>query len=549
MNKYTSLTIVLLIPSLLGIALITLLNAPDTVAVTQNVIVVDTLIDENDGSCADGDCSLRDAIATASSGDTVNFNVNGTIDISPLGHLSINNIVTIDGGEAITITGNNSTRLFRLSSGQLALNGLTLLDGEPNTFDCGAGSQTCGGAIYASTNTVLTVTNSLITNNHASFGGAIYSVFGSTTIIDSTVSNNSSVSHGGAVYTILSGQFTAVNSTFAGNATSSAFGGALYLEVSSGTIENSTFTNNSANHAGAIYAITGAISVQNSTFNNNTASSMGGAIEIANGTHSIHNSTISGNSATNEGGGIFNRGHLTLVNSTVTNNRAGTNGAGILSSFVSNNSTTVTNTIVVDNIINIGGFADDVALHQGPVDTFISGGNNLIGAVGANINAFSPMSDILGITEPQLDSLQDNGGSTLTHAPLDNSFAINAANAAACPAIDQRGIGRPQGAGCDIGAFELDQFSLNVAVAGSGAGIVTSSPSGIDCGNDCLEIYAADSMVTLTPMAGSNTSFTGWSGACMGTAVCTVTLDTRKSVTATFTLDEQEIYLPLIIKP
>ena len=59
-------------------------------------------------------------------------------------------------------------------------------------------------------------------------------------------------------------------------------------------------------------------------------------------------------------------------------------------------------------------------------------------------------------TDPLLGPLQDNGGPTETHALLPESPAIDAGDNAACPSTDQRGIIRPQGSACDIGAFELE---------------------------------------------------------------------------------------------
>jgi hypothetical protein len=56
-----------------------------------------------------------------------------------------------------------------------------------------------------------------------------------------------------------------------------------------------------------------------------------------------------------------------------------------------------------------------------------------------------------------LGPLQDNGGPTWTHALLPGSPALDVGDPAQCPATDQRGVPRPQGAGCDIGAFELEQ--------------------------------------------------------------------------------------------
>src|SRR5690606_23632283 len=67
---------------------------------------------------------------------------------------------------------------------------------------------------------------------------------------------------------------------------------------------------------------------------------------------------------------------------------------------------------------------------------------------------------------PLLGPLADNGGDTLTHALLSGSPATDTGGAAVCPATDQRGAPRPQGAGCDIGAYEAG--SAEMAVLGNG---------------------------------------------------------------------------------
>jgi hypothetical protein len=61
--------------------------------------------------------------------------------------------------------------------------------------------------------------------------------------------------------------------------------------------------------------------------------------------------------------------------------------------------------------------------------------------------------DIIG-QDPALGALANNGGFTQTHALLAGSPAIDAGTNTGCPATDQRGITRPQGARCDIGAYE-----------------------------------------------------------------------------------------------
>ena len=60
-------------------------------------ITVNSLVDEQDGNIVDGDVSLRDAIANAASGETINFSVTGTINLTGLGDLVINKNLTING--------------------------------------------------------------------------------------------------------------------------------------------------------------------------------------------------------------------------------------------------------------------------------------------------------------------------------------------------------------------------------------------------------------------------------------------------------------------
>jgi len=79
----------------------------------------------------------------------------------------------------------------------------------------------------------------------------------------------------------------------------------------------------------------------------------------------------------------------------------------------------------------------------------------------------------------------------------------------------------------------VNYYTLSVATAG--AGTVTSSPSGINCGTNCNASYASGTNVTLTASAASGYSFSGWSGACSGPgASCTVSMTGARSVTAIF---------------
>lgn len=76
--------------------------------------------------------------------------------------------------------------------------------------------------------------------------------------------------------------------------------------------------------------------------------------------------------------------------------------------------------------------------------------------------------------------------------------------------------------------------TLSVTRVGTGTGRVESTPPGIDCGSECSEVFLDGTSVTLHPLVGAETTFTGWSGACSGTGDCQLTMTEDFSVTATF---------------
>ncbi len=93
-----------------------------------------------------------------------------------------------------------------------------------------------------------------------------------------------------------------------------------------------------------------------------------------------------------------------------------------------------------------------------------------------------------------------------------------------------------------VAEFGLRQFALSVTRAGSGIGTVTSDRPGIDCGLSCTSAYDYDTEVTLTAAAGTNSHFSGWSGACTGaSSSCTVSVRAARTVTATFDLDRRAL--------
>ena len=93
-------------------------------------------------------------------------------------------------------------------------------------------------------------------------------------------------------------------------------------------------------------------------------------------------------------------------------------------------------------------------------------------------------------------------------------------------------------------AYAQQAYALTVSKAGTGSGTVISSPSGISCGATCSTSFDGSTSVTLTAAATTGSTFTGWSGACVGTTTtCDVTLNAAKTVTATFTPTAATLHL------
>jgi hypothetical protein len=181
----------------------------------------------------------------------------------------------------------------------------------------------------------------------------------------------------------------------------------------------------------------GTLTVASSTIFGNYSVYGGGINNV--GTLTVTNSTISGNGAI-FGGGIYNdHSTLTVTNSTLSGNSADTGGIDNSSGTV-----TVTNTIIAGNGADIGG-------------TITTGGHNLFGSTSGASITLGP-GDLVN-PNPLLGPLGNNGGPTQTVPLLQGSPAIDAGSDAVCAAAlvggkDQRGIARPVGAHCDIGAFE-----------------------------------------------------------------------------------------------
>ena len=229
-----------------------------------------------------GGLSLREALAfTNANGLTNNIDfqigLTGTM-ILTLGQLSIASDLTIDGdtnndnAADITISGNNSSRIFNISGSltDATLLSLTLTDG----LGASQFGSTRGGAIHAISTSSLTIEDSSVLNSSADYGGGILTAYTDMTISNTLIAGNNAVRRGGAIY-MSATNLSADNITIANNSANreSAIHSRNFTSATQ-TLTNSTIAGNSA--TGSIVATLGAaysgiFAFENTVFANNSA--------------------------------------------------------------------------------------------------------------------------------------------------------------------------------------------------------------------------------------------------------------------------------------
>ncbi|MDH3753744.1 MAG: hypothetical protein OEU32_07710, partial [Acidimicrobiia bacterium] len=239
-----------------------------------------------------------------------------------------------------------------------------------------------------------------------------------------------------------------------GNAGNANGGGIRINNNRSLTLVDSTVTGNIARDGGGIDN-RGTLSIEASTVAVNTATRKGGGLRNA-GVSTLDNVTIVGNVA-DQGGGVSSPGTTTITHATIMQNSAGSSSSGGVDR--NGGSLEISYSIIAGNLKSGGSENRDCS---GTPDLV---GLNLV-SVAQGCNPVDPIIE----ADPIAGPLAANGGPTETVALLDTSPALDAIDAAACTlATDQRGILRPTGPGCDLGAYEeapLDAtFALDVDTA------------------------------------------------------------------------------------
>ncbi len=438
---------------LLAVSLIPFALAQRTTAKGNRPATTITVTNGNDS----GPGSLRQALADANDGDTINFDPSVNIVMLTTAELVITKSITISASpQMVTVARASQTefRIFHVMPGHsVEIDGLTISGGHI-TGDNGGG--------ILNDNSTLTIAHCTVSGNAIvsakyvnNTGGGIYNS-GTMTLNQVIVNNNNAVycqcgngvPSGGGISN------TGTMIINAGTVQSNMgywFAGGIY-NTGMLTITGSTISDNQTGDTGHFGSIGGGIfndgtmTIQDSTISGNRAT-LGGNLQggegggISGNNNTITNSTITGNSALH-GGGLAGGGNIAHTTFS-TNSAIRDGGALYLTSPLQLGNTILKAGVSGANIFNNGG-----SLITHGYNVCSDNGSGLLNGPGDQIN-----------TDPMLGPLQNNGGPTLTYALLPGSPAIDAGdpNFAPPPDYDQRGPGfvRVFNGRIDVGSFEV----------------------------------------------------------------------------------------------
>jgi uncharacterized repeat protein (TIGR01451 family) len=313
---------------------------------------------------------------------------------------------------------------------------------------------------------------------------------------------------------------TKVLSNVARSASSGAFNGGLNnlatLRVVTSAIAHNRAVGNSSSGSGGL-GNTGSAEVIDSLIANNRVTlpdgnptgSGGGIVNGDSGTLTVRRSSILANSASAAAAiNTYNTPNTHILNSTISGNDS---GGGL--SVVLTNTAYLTHTTIASNTggglgypgVNVNAYGVLIAYNSYDCTTW-DGGGVLNAAFSLSSGGGCP-SGFIANADPLLEPLALNGGATPNHALKPGSPALE--GVATCGANeDQRGVSRPQGQACDIGAFELEATNLAVSKSVTPANPQTGDVLTYTIIVTNLSTFDAE-LVTLTDTISGNVVFGG----------------------------------------
>lgn len=457
-----------------------------TILVPEMTISSDTTIDANGNDVTlDANGSNRHFTVNAGAALTLrglklikgNFGSGGSI-------YSVGTLV-IENTEFNSNHANVGTGSAIYSEGQLTISGSQFIG------NMGGGPVSIGAAVFNAGNA--TISSSTFTGNLGGMrtsAGAIYNASSGTLVgTDLTIANNTSAV--GAVFN--AGQMTLIRATVTDNHSAddasvipgaSGIGNSGVLTLQDSTVIAGTVPPDVSD----VVQNVGTMTVNNTSFNSGEVLNgyIGGARDFVpkSGQMQLTNVTINNGLLWNIYGGMtversalisspgdaFNSsafvslssmgaedqslvGDTTFVNVTIVNAAGAAIRNGFSGMGTADGNTTLTNVTLFGNgsgIVNVQG----IVTANNTLAANNSGGN-CSGAV-TNLNSLSDDGSCSGFTQVTTAALA-LGALTNGTIPLNaGSVAIDAGNMGVCPSTDQRGVARPQGAGCDVGAYEFE---------------------------------------------------------------------------------------------
>ena len=537
--------------------------------------------------------------------------INGNVTGDGGGIDSLGTDLTLINVEVVSNTSSGLGGGVSVYAGSATLNGGQILNNSANSYGGGVLIKECdatlngtqvvsnsagqrGGGLYVLSGGA-TLNGGQVLSNTAQYGGGV-GVDGTapsgdgvfTQTGDSLIAYNVAATNGGGVYVndAEASAFLSGGQIFSNTATGTGVGGGVYVGQGSVTLNGSQVLSNVAGSGGGLYLYE-SNAMLSGQIRGNIVNSFGGGVHISHGSVVLHgaqivsntasvwygggmyvsgavtvslvNSTVSHNESNRNGGGVYvgsEEASVSLLNSTVSHNKSNRNGGGL---YVSDGTVAITYTTIASNTASSGtdgihqaggtvALLDSIVASNGAANcagTLASHGHNLDSGATCGFTATGDLTN----TNPLLGPLTEENGSWV-HPLLPGSPAIDAGACVAGITADQRGVTRPSGDGCDIGAYEFPIAPTSVAIGGPTEGAVGESYVFTASASPPTSTLPLTYTWSPVPDGGQGTSVATYTWGVAGNKQISVTVENVAGAApgTHVIVIEYKIYLPLVLR-